>query len=158
MTADPRPQNNRVRLALYAAINKAKEDRGLDNELYRPLLKSLTGHDSLKEMTIPHLEKVKKYFKEELGWQEDARYSRKPKSGSQEALIRNLWKDLQTVGALHTDEPEKALRVFVTRQLRLPDNTVSDIRFLTAPQKNNIIEALKAWLVRAKKGQVNEAG
>ena len=44
--------------ALYAKINIARKEQGLDEETYRAFLENITGKDSLKKMTTKELKAV----------------------------------------------------------------------------------------------------
>lgn len=124
-----------------AQIHIAISDLGWDDDHYRSVLFAKTGKRSAGELDGTG----RKRFIEHLvacGWKggkaPGPRYTR------QQWHILMLWKDLGAAGAL-TDKGEAALNAFIHNQVG-----VSGVRFLTPAQAGQVIEALKAWLKRAK--------
>ena len=135
-------------------IQVARNALKLDDLTYRAILYKLTKKRSSKETSLAERDKIIKYFKEKLGWVENKKFtSPVKKPGSQQALIQKYWHDLASTGTLH-NPTDQGLRAFISNQVG-----VSDIRFLTrSDQANKVIEALKAILKRARKGQADAAG
>lgn len=131
------------RKAELAKIHLAKKRLGLDDEAYRAIVARVCdGKTSAGELDEGERGKLLDEFKR-CGFIEGGSYTtsisgfddREP----QARLIRCLWADLETIGALH-DSSEQALADFIRRATK-----VDSIRWLTAQQANVVIESLKQW-------------
>jgi hypothetical protein len=143
-----------------AAIHIARKDLGLDEETYRSLLRTLTGKGSAGSMNHQEAQRVIEHFKKQ-GWKgvskpkgppswparrgsvdkrrfEDLGERPSMASPGQLRKIEVMWREV-AIG-----DPAKTLRRFVWRMCR-----VSDLRFLSAAQAHEVIEAIKA--IRARR-------
>lgn len=130
-----------VRNPRLAKVHIARKELCLDDDTYRALLMRVTTvHASSAACTDAQLDAVLEEFKR-LGWvPKDTRpgMSKKPHV----RIIYAIWRDLKP----HLRNPSReALRAFVERQ-----TGVSDPEWLDGGQANIVIEALKAWLKRAR--------
>lgn len=133
---------NRPKLIQLIHIGKSK--LCLDDDTYRSLLISMTSKDSTKAMTIGELNKVLARLKQ-LGFVVTHKKDSKPieerydiEIGEQIKLIRHLWLDLHTLGAVR-NESEQALASYIQNQAK------TTIESLDSEQASNIIERLKKW-------------
>ncbi len=134
--------------AMIAKIHIAKKEMGLDDASYRNVLKAATGKESSKDLSERELERVLGKFKE-LGWKPKVaatsqgayRSSRSAKPNIR--LIHELWNGLEIRGAVSA----AGLGAFVKRQ-----TGVDNVEWLDTTQANKVIEGLKAWLGRVKRG------
>lgn len=143
MSAKPDRRNALIRL-----IHVAKRDRGLDEEIYRDILKRATGKTSCTDMSEPELDKALRAFKAR-GFavkhsQPAPKPSRRPHRlrEGQRALITALWIDLWQLGAVR-DNSDAAMDSFVERQ-----TGVAHAQWLSPAKANQVIEALKGWCER----------
>jgi len=130
-----------LRRAQLAAIHVAKKQLRLDDDTYRTLLANLTGHSSAAELTAPQRAAVIEHFRRR-GFEPAPAKGAKAEKLQQSAILRKIracWLDLKSAGALR-DSSERALRAFVKRVVK-----VDSPGWLTPPQANVVIEALKAW-------------
>lgn len=134
---------------------------GFDDDTYRDLLREHGGKSSSTQLDWRGRVAVLKHF-ESLGWQplpaKGARtyppsqkggaspasggISRRLADDDQSRMIRALWIDLHTLGAVR-DSSEKALNSYVQRMTR-----VSDLSWLKEPQRYVVLEGLKDWRAR----------
>jgi len=126
-----------------AKIHLAKKRLALDEETYRATIARVCGgKTSAGDLDEDERGKLLDEFKR-FGFTEGGSYTtsiadfddREP----QARLIRCLWEDLKTIGALR-DSSEQALADFIRRATK-----VDSIRWLTAQQANVVIESLKQW-------------
>jgi hypothetical protein len=138
-----------------AAIHIAKKDLGLDEETYRGMLQEVTGRRSAKDLDHRQAQQVIDHLKKR-GWCGGKRPNGPPSfpprrgavgrrkfedlgerpdmaSPGQLRKVEVMWKDV-AIG-----DPAKTLRRFIWRLCR-----VSDLRFLSAGQAHEVIEAIKA--------------
>ena len=140
------------RAAELAVIHIAKKELGLDDDLYREIVKRVSarfrrgneGVDSSGAMTARERAALLEEL-HQLGFRNPNGPRKAPAPGSfQEGKIRELWRLLNEAGALK-DSSEKALQAFIKRQTMgaqiMP-------RWLTAEQANKVIEGLKSWHAR----------
>lgn len=132
------------KLNLIKLIHVAKTKLGLDDDVYRDILKSTTGKDSSKLLTPAQLEAVLDRLKQ-LG------FSVKPKnkddlknlaSDSQSKLIRHLWIQLHEAGQVKSGT-EKSLAKFVENRVG-----VSALQFLSTQHADMVINHLRQWCKR----------
>jgi hypothetical protein len=177
MTAARQPDRRRRQLA---AIHAAKRDLRLDDDTYRDLLERLTGVRSAAELGPASLDAVLDYMAEQ-GWRprrvgkggkplptrsgprgqraalptlqaDQARLAahRAAGAGPQEALILALWDELAEAGAFKFGRAAR-LDTFMARLGG--DCAVAHPRFLTPAAAQQVIEGLRAWLARVRRGK-----
>ncbi|EXB26104.1 hypothetical protein J537_2338 [Acinetobacter baumannii 1437282] len=129
---------------LIKLIHVAKTKLGLDDDVYRDILKSTTGKDSSKLLTPAQLDAVLERLKQ-LGFAVES----KDKTGvknladdKQSKLIRHLWLQLHQAGAVKNDS-EQALAKFVENRVH-----VSALQFLSTKNADMIINHLREWCKR----------
>ncbi|QHH96724.1 gp16 family protein [Acinetobacter dispersus] len=134
--------NNKANL--IKLIHVAKTKLGLDDEIYRDILKSTTGKDSSKLLTPAQLEAVLERLKQ-LGFAVES----KDKTGvknlagdKQSKLIRHLWLQLHQAGVVKNGS-EQALAKFVENRVH-----VSALQFLSTKHADMIINHLREWCKR----------
>lgn len=131
-------------------IHKAKADLGWNDDDYRFHLRNLTGKSSAKDLDHAARRKVLDHMAA-CGFKPKA----KPfKPFDQADKIRWLWKKIGEAGGLR-DDSQEALLSFVGNTTGVG---VSDLKFLPVKDASKVIEALKAWLDRAKKAQEKVQG
>lgn len=123
-------------------IHKGKAELGWSEDDYRFHLRNLTGKNSSKDLDHAGRRKVLDHM---------AACGFKPKTKpfkpfDQADKIRWLWKKVGEAGGLR-DTSQAALLLFVGRTTGMG---VSDLKFLPVKEASKAIEALKAWLDRAK--------
>lgn len=130
---------------LLAKVHIAKKELGLDDEVYRAMLRRLTGQDTAKGLTVGEFDVVLKEF-ERLGW-EPKSATEKPKRSS-DARIRKIWAiwgELCRRGETHT--PTKAgLRAFVLNR-----TGVQDPEWLKGDDIGRVLNELVSWQQRARR-------
>ncbi len=142
-----------------AKINIAKTQLGMDEDIYRAVLKDVTGKISLKEMNFTDLMMVmhamkQRGFKAKKPVNKTAgRYSRPSgqtaSSRKPQDKIIAIWITMQRHGFV-TDGSESALDKFINNQTRQTGMfAVTSLRFLSPPQASKVIEVLKKWHIRA---------
>ncbi len=134
--------NKKFKLIQLVHVGKTK--LGLDDDLYREVLKSCTGKTSSKLLNIAQLETVLDRMKQ-LGFQVES----KDKAGvknladdAQSKLIRHLWLQLHNAGQVRNSS-EKALAKFVENKVG-----VSALQFLSTKNADMIITHLRQWCKR----------
>lgn len=133
-----------------AQIHIAVADLGWDDGHYRAVLFAKTGKRSAGELDGTGRKRFIEHLKA-CGWTGGAKPAA-PRYTRQQWHVRMLWKELGEAGAL-TDRSDRALNAFIAHQV-----AVSDLRLLTSTaQASAVIEALKAWLRRSKKGSAGAA-
>lgn len=138
------------RRALLAKVHVAKKELGLDEDLYRMTLRKVTGHESAAACTDAELARFL-YHCRERGWAPKKRAGAELSKRREIRMIWAIWGELCSIpGAAHT--PTRAgLRAFVARQ-----SGVEEPEWLSSDKARLVIEALKAWRDRAKKGSEHE--
>ncbi|ENX58169.1 MULTISPECIES: gp16 family protein [Acinetobacter] len=132
------------KLNLIKLIHVAKTKLGLDDDVYRDILKSTTGKDSSKLLTPAQLEAVLDRLKQ-LGFAVVPKNKDDIKnlaSDSQSKLIRHLWLQLHEAGHVKNGS-EKALAQFVENRVE-----VSALQFLSSKHADMIINHLRQWCKR----------
>jgi hypothetical protein len=131
-----------ARRADLAAIHAAAHALGMDHSdpnpegEYRSMLKRVGGHHSAADMTPEQRDAVKRHL---AGLQQ-----RGGQGITQADYVLLLWKQLGELGALKDPSPA-GLRNFLESH-----GKVSHVRMMGPAQGNKVVEALKAWLQRAK--------
>lgn len=129
-----------------AAIHVAKNQLGLDDDLYRAKLLKITGKASTKDMTEAERQHVLTVFRNE-GFS-PASNTRRPNgrrqlSGKFAKKLQALWIAAYNLGIVRNRDDD-ALEAFVTRQ-----TGIAAERFLHhADDAAKVIEALKKWMAR----------
>lgn len=128
------------RKVMIAKINIGWKQLRMDESDYRAALAEVTGHSSLKACSDAQLSKM-------LDWLASKGFRPVQRSGvamhPMARKARALWISLHHLGAV--DNPsEQALEAFAKRQLKCDKLVWADQR-----QAYALIEALKAWAVRA---------
>jgi phage gp16-like protein len=131
--------------AELAKIHIGAKRLGMDEDTRRAFLVRETGKSSAAELDQAERGKVLDALKV-MGFVEgNSRIAKLDDFNEPEAqlkLIRCLWSDLKSLGAL-TDSSDKALRAFIKRTAQ-----VDSIRWLGRHEANKVIEGLKAWSQR----------
>ena len=131
-----------ARRADLARIHIGVAELGWSDADYRAALFERTGKDSASGLDAKGRGAFLSYMKE-CGWNGGA----KPfKPVTQADKIADLWRQLDQAGALDNGS-KQALLAFVGRVTKLG---VDDLRFLPPRPASDVVEALKAWLKRAK--------
>lgn len=123
-----------------AKVHIGRKELRMDDDTYRALLARVTGQASSGACTDRQLDAVLEEFKR-LGWAPQQK-GRPPSGKPHVRKIFALWKELRPY---LRNSGQEALRAFVERQ-----TGVSDPEWLDGGQANIVIEALKAWLKRAR--------
>lgn len=141
-----------ARRAMLAKLHLARKQLALSEDSYRDILRRVTGKESAADLTDAQLDKALKEMK---------RFGFKPtpsRTGTskhaQIRMIHAVWADLCQLGVGGEDETA-ALRAFTARQTKTLANPqgVSDPAFLSSEQANKVLEGLKAWRARLRRGQ-----
>lgn len=140
-----------VRRAMLAKVHIAAKELALAEESYRAIFQRITGKTTAGECGDAQLDAVLAEFKR-LGWKPKVR---KPTSNVPHVrMIHGLWNAMKPKLA---DGSDGALRAFVRRQTRdehHPDG-IDRPEWLDAAQATKVIEGLKAWGARLKKGRAD---
>jgi len=130
------------RRAMLAKLHIAKKEMALADETYRAILQRIAAKASASDCTDAQLDTVLAEFKR-LGWKPK---TKRPRSAVPHVrLVYALWTELRP---RLKDGSDAALRSFVHRQTGMDSP-----EWLDAPQATKVIEGLKAWLARTKKGK-----
>jgi len=131
-----------IRTKYIQLINIAKDQLGLEDEVYRSILIKLTNKNSLKAMSFKELNVVLSHMKA-LGFKVKPRDGRKTQQlRPQLELIRSLWIDLHKKGAVR-DSSDNALNGFIRRMVN-----IDRLQWLDERRASQVIEHLKKWLAR----------
>lgn len=152
MTAVRKPKKriDPFRRSLYAKIEIAKKELGLDDDAYRDIIaQRFDGKTSRTQLGTAQLGELIDHFKT-LGFKPKRKA---PKRAGRARLadsdtarkIRALWISLYHLGVI-SDPSESALGAFIKRQAK-----VDDAAFLVPEQSYKVIEALKSWAEREAK-------
>lgn len=127
-----------------AAIHMGKKALGWDDELYRAVLKEVTGLDSAKDLdasqraAVLDLMRLRGFTRAGLPDYDKRKEELAKRTKPQIAMIRGLWEELRQLGAIQSDQP-RALRQFCKRMTGL-----SSLDWISPEQGQVIIEGLKA--------------
>lgn len=143
---------------LKAKINIAKTQLGMDEDVYRAVLKDATGKISLKAMNLADHMMVlhameQRGFKAKKPIAKNGKRLSKP--SSQTAFARKpqdkivaMWITMNRHGFVE-DGSETALDKFINNQTkRMGMFAVTSLRFLSPTQASKVIEVLKKWHIR----------
>ena len=143
---------------LKTLINVARGQLGLEDDLYRTMLTSATGKDSLRAMTLPELEIALTAFKNKgfkakktpLTSNKTAFKGRlsKPAGRSKVAIIDKIIAVWITMShhMIVRDSSETALDAYVRRMtLRRHGEGVDSVRWLDQDMGYQVLESLKNW-------------
>lgn len=128
-----------------AAIHVAKKQLGMDDETYRAMLWSLARVRSAGDLDHAGRRAVLDHLKA-CGFNQRKPLAQDPLSRK----IRASWLDLKALGALR-DPSERALNAYVEHQ-----TGVAALQWLSSEQASKVIESLKAWARRVRKGPIRE--
>jgi len=116
-----------------AKIHIAKKALGLDDAIYRGILRARYHRESAAELSDHQAADLIELFHEK-GW--------RPASFRQRGLIYALWHQLAASGAVHHPD-EAALTAFIEHA-----TGKHDLRQLTVREASRVIEMLKKWRER----------
>jgi len=146
-----------LRPRLIRLIHVAKRELAMDDDTYRALLVTSTGHDSSSHLSDTELNKVLAHMKRR-GFKvrhvtdkskPKPKFVRKPSRAlahsPQDKKIRALWLTLHQMGAVR-DPSEAALAAYVKRIAH-----VDALQWLDIEQASQIIETLKQWQDRIQR-------
>ncbi len=149
-----------MRNRLIQLVHVGKRELNLDEDVYRSVLKDVTGKSSCAKMTIKELEQVLEHFKT-VGFtvkkkqaKNGKRYSPKttPNTVGQVAKLRAVWISMHKQGIVR-DGSEQALDSYITRMLQAKDSNLSyHAQFLSPQQAVKVLESLKKWQKRTQQG------
>lgn len=143
---------------LKAKIHIAKNQLGLDEDIYRAILKEATGKTSCKEMNFADLMMVmhameRRGFKAKAPVNASGKRFSKPSGGTvytrtgQDKIVA-IWITMQR-HCFITDGSETALDKFINNQTKqMGMFAVTSLRFLSPQQASKVIEVLKKWHIR----------
>lgn len=121
-----------TRRAIYAKLQIARKQLGLDEEIYREIMTRITGNESACDCALTQLEALLAHFRS-IGFR-----ARRPNNRAEIRKIYAIWTDM---GPHLTSRGSKdALRHFIKRQMG-----VDAPELLSAGQAQRVIEALKSW-------------
>ncbi|NRA86446.1 MAG: regulatory protein GemA [Rhizobiales bacterium] len=142
------------RNALIAKIHIAKKQTKMDDGAYRFLLERVTGKNSCTKLSDDQLAVVVEEFKSK-GFIPKKSANKKFFKASNKAYVRKIyrqWTVLEGLGAVRVPG-RPGLFKFISQQLPATRNTniTKPADMLEGHEAMPIIEALKAWIKRAKK-------
>ncbi|AWY02227.1 hypothetical protein A8139_21510 [Marinomonas primoryensis] len=153
--------DNGRRNRMIAAISIGKKSLKIDDEIYRPMLKSLTGKESLKLMTEDQLSLVLDHFKKALGFvpapPKATKSNAKPKPRSPAASkIRAIWITMHKQGFLENGS-DRALDAYCQRMTKTTNGQgVQYLVWLDNWQAQSVLESLKRWHFRLMKDHLEK--
>lgn len=147
------------RKAALAQIHIAKKQLGLDEELYRQMLKNLTGKSSCSDMVIGELYRVIRHL-ENVGFKKHrprrGQYSPRA-TGKIIDVMRAVWIEMHQAGIVR-DGSELALTNWAKRasSQRNGGIGVESLEWLERDTRlaSQVLEDLKQWRKRAAKSEV----
>lgn len=152
------------RKRMIAAISIGKKSLELDDEIYRPMLKRLTGQTSLKLMTEHQLSLVLDHFKNALGFvpappKANTKNNTKPKPRSPAASkIRAIWITMHKQGFIENGS-DRALDAYCQRMTKTMNGQgVQYLVWLDNWQAQSVLESLKRWHYRLMKEAFEKQG
>lgn len=128
---------------LSVAVHAAASAHGIDDTVYREMMRTMFGRVSSKDCTEAELRRLLVRLNGG-GTGRSFRVSKRPE-------IRKIfaqWGELKRKGVLDNPTPA-GLRAFCARMANLPAGVTKDPDHLTAAEARVVIEALKAWIERA---------
>jgi len=135
------------RRSMIAKIHLARKQLALTEDSYRDILHRVTGLRSSGDMRADQLDAVLREFAR-LGWK--PKPVRKLSEKPQIRMIHAVWKDIVALGGAEA----AGLRAFVRRQTRTEDHPdgIDSPEFLDAPMAARVLEGLKGWRARLRRG------
>lgn len=134
---------------MLAKVHIAKKQLGLDDHIYRGLLRSRFNKDSAAKLTDRQLHSLVKYF-ESQGW----KAKRSKKAGSKQPAdhdtalkMRALWISLYHLGVVR-DPSEKALSAYAKRVTGGKNKGIASLKWVKDHHAYKVIEALKDMATR----------
>ena len=125
-----------ARRRLIAAVHMAAKKHGVEGDDYREMLRTVTGKDSCRQLSIDEMGRV-------LDRLNGGARARSTAEIPQARKVRALWISGYWLGVVR-DNRDTALRAFVRRQTGIEAE-----RWLRDPaEAGKVIEALKSWLTR----------
>jgi phage gp16-like protein len=129
---------------LVRLVHVARQDRQLDEDDYRALLKRVTGKSSCNEMDHAELDRVLAAFRE-IGFKVRHRKGRAVDTSAQAQKLRALWLEMADLGIVR-DRSEAALCSWAANS-RSPKVTAL-LQAWTGKEFDEAIERLKKWRIR----------
>ncbi|WP_299494928.1 regulatory protein GemA [uncultured Shewanella sp.] len=165
---------NPAKRRLITLINIAKQQLNIDEDVYRAMLKSCAGKDSLRAMSLSELEQVLTHFKQKgfktskkTGSKQTAKGRLSPKGGKAKVAeinkIRAIWITMFKQNIVR-DGSETALDSYVRRmsaRLNITNDIakgVDSVTWLTPKQAYKVLESLKSWHKRAMQVRLEQLG
>lgn len=155
------------RQKLIAKIHIAKNQLGLDNDVYRLILKDVAGKESCSKMNFADLNMVlhamkQRGFKVKAPAKEGKRLSR-PSGGTsysrrgQDKIVA-IWITMHKQGFIE-DGSATAIDKFVQSQTdKIGMFAISSLHFLTPQMASKLIEILKKWHIRVITKELKRRG
>jgi len=143
---------HQIRQRLIRLIHVAKRDLAMDDDTYRALLVTSTGHDSSSHLSDTELNKVLAHMKRR-GFKVRHTTSKSKRTlaqSPQDKKIRALWLSLHKHGVIR-DPSESALAAYVKRIAG-----VDALQWLDIQQASQIIETLKQWQDRIDRAALQQ--
>ncbi|OSQ41658.1 regulatory protein GemA [Thalassospira sp. MCCC 1A01428] len=131
---------------LNRQIRAAEKERGIDRDAHQAMVQNITGKDSLGQCTDGEMRKIVAHLN-------GTRAGFKPSAKGYVRKIWALWGSLKKAGALTATDTDAALLAFVNKHLKARQFAhVRQLDWLTYDEAAPVIEALKDWDHRVKKG------
>ncbi len=144
MKSSPKP----ARHVLYAKIQIAKKEIGLDEATYRTVMFNLFGVNSAKKLSERQLVELVNHFKARgFKPKKAASEGRKVAVGREHSKMRALWLSLWHLGVI-SDASEEALVGFARRVTGGKSFGIEALQWVRADDASAVIEALKERLAR----------
>ncbi|WP_299001703.1 gp16 family protein [uncultured Shewanella sp.] len=164
---------NPAKRRLITLINIAKQQLNIDEYVYRAMLTSCVGKNSLRVMTLSELEQVLTHFKQK-GFtphkspnKQSAKGRLSPKGGKAKVAeidkIRAIWITMFKQNIVR-DGSETALDSYVRRmsaRLNITNDIakgVDSVAWLNPQQAYTVLESLKSWHKRAMQVRLEQLG
>jgi phage gp16-like protein len=138
------------RHALYAKIEIARKELGLDDADFRAVMETRFGARSRKDLSDAQLVELVEHFKA-CGFKPrkaSEKRGRPLAAGREQAKMRALWLSLWHLGEI-TDASEEALAGFARRVTGGAGGGIEALQWVKGDDAYAVIEALKARLERA---------
>lgn len=135
------------RRALYAKIEIAKKELGLDDATFRDVLEQRYGKRSRTGMSDAELVDLVEHFKSRGFKPKRAKVGRPLAQGAEQRKMRALWLTLWNLGAID-DASEEALAGFARRVTGGKEIGVEALQWLHGDDAFKVIEALKERATR----------
>jgi len=148
-----------MRNRLIQLVHVAKRELTLDEDIYRSVLKDVTGKSSCAKMSIKELEQVLEHFKSVGFTVKKKQVKNKSSTNKRQApklnrsvspesgKIRAIWITMHQQGFVR-DGSEQALDNYISRMLnrkKLGENISFHCQFLNGQQAYKVLEIIKNW-------------